>query len=438
MPQQILPPAGHLAEACLKALGPEIISVYLQRDEAVQSISLDCPEAFAPLHYPARYKVFYGGRGGAKSWSVARVLVGLAAKKPLRILCTREFQSSINDSVHRLIVDQIHSAGLSEYFTITQTSITSTAGAQFLFKGLRRSIQEIKSIEGIDICWVEEAQTISHTSWEILIPTIRKEGSEIWITFNPEEEKDPTYQRFIVNAPPSAVVVKVGWQDNPHLPQTLEDERLYMLEADPEAYEHVWGGHCRTISDAVIFRGRFEVSDFDDPPEGTRLYYGADWGFSVDPTALVRCWIDGDYLKVDQEAYGVRVELDSIADLFQSVPGVKDWPIIADSSRPETISHVRRKGFHISASPKWPGSVEDGIAVMKGFRKIIIHERCKRTAEEFRLYSYKTDKLTNDILPIIVEKHDHCIDAIRYSLSGFIKANNIFDDRGAEDYPDDY
>jgi phage terminase large subunit len=398
---------------------------------------LDVPPRFQGLFNPARYKVFYGGRGGAKSWSFSRALVRAAKEKPLRILCTREFQSSIGDSVYRLIADQITEAGFDDFFNVTQASITSAAGAQFLFKGLRRSIQEIKSTEGIDICWVEEAQSISNSSWEILIPTIRKECSEIWISFNPEDEKDPTYQRFVINTPPNTIIEKVGWEDNPHLPATLEAERLYMLAVDPEAYDHVWGGNCRTISDAVIFRNRFEVSTFDGPIPGTRLYYGADWGFSQDPTALIRCWILGDTLYVDQEAYGVNVELDSLPELFEKVPGAREWPIMADNSRPETISHVKRKGFNVSGAPKWPGSVEDGLAVLKGFRKIVIHERCKRTAEEFRLYSYKTDRLTNDILPIIVDKHNHCIDAIRYSLSGYIKANNIFDNSGVKDFPDE-
>jgi len=422
---------------CFSTLEPEVLDRTVSHLRAMEAVVIDMPPKFTALMTPARYKVFYGGRGGAKSWSIARALVKLAAEKPLRILCTREFQSSIGDSVYRLICDQIISTGLSAVFTVTQASITSAAGAQFIFKGLRRSIQEIKSMEGIDICWVEEAQTISNASWEILIPTIRKEGSEIWISFNPEDSNDPTYQRFVVSPPPGAIVEKVGWEDNPHLPQTLEAERLYMLEVDPEAYEHVWGGHCRTISNAVIFRGRFEIGDFDEPTPGTRLYYGADWGFSQDPTAMGRCWIDGDTLKIDQEAYQVGVELDALADLFDTVPGAREWPIMADSSRPETISHVKRKGFKIAGAPKWPGSVEDGIAVLKGFRKIIIHERCKRTAEEFRLYSYKTDRLTGEVLPIIVSKHDHIIDSLRYALSGFIKANNLFDEISDKRYPDE-
>lgn len=419
------------AEALLSKWVPQMPPGALQkvaaRFEVLSADSITIPPKFQGLLNPARYKIYYGGRGAAKSWSIARVLVKRASKEPLRILCTREFQSSINDSVYRLICDQIHEANLDEFFEITQTSITSTAGAQFIFKGLRRSINEIKSMEGIDIAWVEEAQTISNNSWQILIPTIRKEGSQIWISFNPEEETDPTYQRFVVNTPPNSIKEKVGWEDNPHLPATLEAERLYMLQVDPEAYEHVWGGACRQISDAVIFRGRFEIDDFPEPPEGTRLYYGVDWGFSVDPMALVRCFILDDTLYVDHEAYGVGVELDDLPAKFNEVPGADKWPVAADNARPETISHMRRKGYNVTGAPKWKGSVEDGLAVLKGFKTIVIHARCKHTAEEFRLYSYKTDPLTNEVLPIIVSKHDHTIDAIRYALSGYIKASNFFD-----------
>ena len=395
------------------------------------------PPAFKGLFTHKRYKIYYGGRGGAKSHSFARALVKMAAEKPLRILCTREFQSSIADSVHRLISDCIHESKLGDYFTITKTTISSSVGSVFIFKGLRRSINEIKSTEGVDICWIEEAQSISNTSWEILIPTIRKENSEIWISFNPCEETDPTYQRFIMHTPPSALCQKVGYADNPYLPSTLEAERCYMLEVDPEAYAHVWGGECRTISDAVIFRGRFEVDDFDPPPPGTRLYYGVDWGFSQDPVALVRCWISGDKLYVDQEAWGIGVELDHLPDLFASVPGSRDWRIEADNSRPETVSHVKRRGFNIVSAPKWSGSIEDGLAVLKGFRKIVIHPRCRHAQEEFRLYSYKTDPLTNEILPIILDKHNHVIDALRYALSGIIKSNNFFDDIVMKDYPEE-
>jgi len=371
-------------------------------------IEIKLPPKFKGLFKPARYKIYYGGRGGAKSWTIATALISRAYTEPLRILCTREFQSSIADSVHRLISDQIQALGLSQWFDITRTSITSTAGAQFFFKGLRHSIQEIKSTEGIDIVWVEEAQVISQNSWRILIPTIRKEASEIWISFNPEMDTDPTYQRFVINTPPNSVIEKVGWQDNPYFPDVLDAERRYMLSIDPEAYQHVWEGFCRQISDAQIFRGRFSVETFDEPPPNTRLYYGLDFGFSQSPTALIRCWINNKTLYIDYEAYGIGVELDDMPEFIGVVPGADKWPIMADNARPETISHLRRRGYNVEAAPKWGGSVEDGIAIIKGFQRIVIHERCEHTATDFRLYSYKVDQQTEDVLPLIEKKWDDC------------------------------
>ena len=381
---------------------------------------VDIPGKFQALIQPARYKVFYGGRGGAKSWAVARVLLGMAASRRLRILCARELQTSIADSVHRLLADQIYAMGLQQNFEIVKTAIRSTTGSEFLFKGLRMSIQEIKSTEGVDICWVEEAQSVSADSWDILIPTIRKQGSEIWVTFNPREESDPTYQRFVMKPQPGAIVEKVGWQDNPWFPPTLDAERRYMLSIDPDAYHHIWGGHCRTISQAVIFGKRISIDAFETP-EGARFFHGADWGFANDPTTLVRSFIKDECLYIDAEAFGYGVEIDETAQLFDSIQTSRDWPIKADAARPETISFLRRQGFNITPADKWQGSVEDGIAHLKAFKQIIIHERCKHMQEEQRLYSYKVDKVTGEILPIIVDAHNHGWDAVRYSLDGYIQ-----------------
>jgi len=392
-----------------------------------KEIEIVLPPKFKGLFKPARYKIYFGGRGGAKSWTFATALIARAYSESLRILCTREFQNSITDSVHRLLADRISALKLDKWFNVTRTEITAQSGSQFIFKGLRHSIQEIKSTEGIDIVWVEEAQVISEDSWETLIPTIRKENSELWIGFNPGEEKDPTYQRFVVNTPPNSIIEKVGWEDNPWFPPVLDAERRYMLEVDPEAYEHVWGGHCRKLSDAVIFRGKFSVETFGEPPKGTRFYYGLDFGFAVSPIAFTRCWIQNDYLYVDYEAWGVGVELDDTPALLDTIPGARKWPIKADSSRPETISHLKRKGFDVSAAEKWPGSVEDGLAVLKGFRKIIIHERCMHTAEEFRLYSYKVDRQTDEVLPIIIKRWDNFPDALRYALVGLIRVGFFAD-----------
>jgi phage terminase large subunit len=382
--------------------------------------NIQFPAAFEGLFQPSRYKCYWGGRGGAKSWALARALLLKAVAGQLRILCARELQTSIADSVHRLLSDQIQAMNLDPYFEVARNSIKSVTGSEFLFKGIRHSVQEIKSLEGVDICWVEEAQSVSAASWEILIPTIRKQSSEIWISFNPVEESDPTYQRFVLHPPPDAIVRKVGWEDNPWFPATLDAERRYMLELDLEAYEHIWGGHCRKISEAVIFAKRVSIEAFDTP-DGARFFHGADWGFANDPTALVRCFIQDDCLYIDQEAFGYGVEIDETPQLFDSIPTARYWPIKADSSRPETISYMRRRGFNIMPAEKWEGSVEDGIAHLKGFRRIVIHQRCKHLQEERRLYSYKVDPKTREVLPIIVDKHNHGWDAIRYSLDGYIQ-----------------
>ncbi|WP_283149001.1 PBSX family phage terminase large subunit [Silvimonas soli] len=388
------------------------------------AINLEFAPKFAPLFKPKRYKVFHGGRGGAKSWEIARALVLLASCKKLRILCAREVQNTIKDSVHKLLKDQIESLGLLPWFTITDTSIKSTTGSEFIFKGLRYDVQGVKSTEGIDICWVEEAQTVSADSWEVLIPTIRKEGSEIWISFNPKEEVDPTYQRFVLNPPDDSVVVEVNYCDNPWFPEVLRKEMEYCKRVDFDAYEHIWLGKPRKISAAVIFSGRYRVDAFPDDLwiKAERLFFGADFGFAQDPSTLIRCFILENKLYIEHEAYGVGVELDEMHQLYDSVPSSRDWPIKGDNSRPETISYMHRQGFSISAADKWPGCVEDGITHLRGFEEIIIHERCKHTADEARLYSYKVDKQTNEVLPIIVDKHNHCWDAIRYALDGYIQA----------------
>lgn len=382
-------------------------------------VEISAPFAFALLE-PWRYKVWHGGRGGAKSWQVARMLLVRAHQRKTRILCVREFQNSIADSVHRLLCDQIGCLGLGPYFSATANGIKSACGSEFLFKGLRRSINEIKSTEGVDICWVEEAQTVGEESWKILIPTIRKEGSEIWVTFNPDEESDPTFQRFIVNTPPGAKVILVNYYDNPWLPETLRLEMEYCRAANSDDYRHIWLGECRRRSSAEVFGGKWVVDAFEVPPDAV-FYYGADWGFSHDPTVLMRCFERDADLYIDREAWGIGVDISDTPDLFRSVPGAETWPIKADSARPETISALRRAGFNITAAPKWPGSVQDGIIFLRGYRRIVIHERCKHMIDEAKLYRYKTDPKTGEVLPVLMPGNDHCIDALRYALSGRIR-----------------
>ena len=381
---------------------------------------IEFPDPFQPLFQPARYKVFYGGRGAGRSWSCARALLLMGVAKQLRILCARETQLSIADSVHKLLGEQVDILELSNFYDVQKSRIIGANGTEFLFKGIKHNPQEIKSTEGVDVAWVEEAQAVSENSWNILIPTIRKDNSEIWITFNPGEEADPTYQRFVLNPPPGAVVKKVNWHDNPWLPKVLRDEMEYLRRVDYDAYLHVWEGEPRTISDAVIFKGKFTVEPFDTPTDA-RFYFGADWGFSQDPTTLVRAFVRDKSLYIDHEAYGIGVDIDKTPALFDAVPDSRKWQIYADSARPETISYMKRAGFKIAACEKWSGSVEDGIAFLRSFERIIIHERCKHTAEEFRLYKYKVDAQSNEVLPVIVDKHNHCTDSLRYALGRLIR-----------------
>lgn len=370
----------------------------------------------------ARYKVAYGGRGSGKSWTVARCLLLFALKSKIRILCTRQLQTSIKDSVHKLLCDSIEALGFSNYFEITRDSIRCYNGSEFIFKGLQNQTNEIKSIEGIDYCWVEEAQSVSKDSWEILIPTIRKEGSEIWVTFNPDREEDATYQRFIKAPPPDSIVELVNYNDNPWFPDVLRREMDYDKEVDYGKYEHIWLGKTVIDTDAQIYHGKFELKEFETP-EDTIFYYGADWGFANDPTAVIRCFIKEQCLYIDYETGGVGVEFEELPQLFDLIPEVRKWEIRCDSARPETISYMLRQGFKTVACPKWKGSVEDGIEYIRSFRKIYVHTRCKHTYEEFKFYSYKQDKNTGDILPIVLDKDNHYLDALRYALNPYIQKN---------------
>lgn len=397
----------------------------------------DLPKYAQHLFQPRRYKVFYGGRGAGRSWTIARGLLILGAQKKLRILCAREYQKSIQDSVHRLLRDQIDMLEIPGY-TVTNREITHAGtGTNFLFEGLKYNTNRIKSLEGVDICWVEEAESVSKDSWEILIPTIRKEGSEIWVSFNPDLEGDPTYQRLVINQPPNSLVLPVSWEDNPWFPDTLREEKDYLYSVDPDAAEHVWGGSCRSHSDAQILKGKWRVEAFEPAGHWKGPYYGADFGH-VDPTTCIELWIQPPKergrsrsqgsLMIRKEAYKVGLDLDKTRQFWQKHLGtyIVQRVVKADNSRPETISYLKRHGMRrISAAMKWPGSIEDGIAYLRQFEEIVIHPDCVHTREEAKLYSFKVDRLTGEVLPDIVDKHNHCLDAIRYALSSAIRTRKV-------------
>lgn len=237
---------------------------------------IEFPDKLDFLFTPSRYKIAYGGRGSAKSWSCARALLLQATWNPLRVLCAREYQNSIQESVHRLLSDQVAALGLQSNFEVLQSATRGNNGSEFIFAGLKTDTAKIKSTEGIDIVWVEEADKVSANSWDVLIPTVRKPGSEIWITFNPHLQNDATFQRFVVNPPPDAVVREINWRDNPWFPDELEKERLHCMNTDPDLYRHIWEGECLPAGDNQLIgmdeaytaaERKYEPSEYEHAPK---------------------------------------------------------------------------------------------------------------------------------------------------------------------------
>ncbi len=341
-------------------------------------------------------------------------------------VCVREFQKSLKQSVKRLLELKIEELGVGSYFEVQDKLIKNRHGAGLIiFEGMQNhTADSIKSLEGFDRAWVEEAQSLSQRSLDMLRPTIRKPGSELWFTWNPREASDPIDALLRGSKPPpDAVVIEVNWQQNPWFPDVLRAEMEYDRNRDPDKYAHVWQGQYLQNSEARVFRN-WRVEEFDAPADAVHRL-GADWGFAVDPTVLVRCHIVGRTLYIDHEAYMVGCEIMDTPSLFMTVPEAEKWPIVADSSRPETIAHMRKNGFpKIMAAVKGPKSVEEGIEWLKSF-DIVVHPRCTHTIDELTLYRYKSDPLTGRVLPVLEDKSNHLIDALRYACEGVRRAANV-------------
>ena len=350
----------------------------------------------------------------------------------LRWVCIREVQKSLEQSVKRLLEDEIERLGVGKAFDVLNTEIRTPGGGLIIFQGMQNhTADSIKSLEGYDGAWVEEAQTLSQRSLDLLRPTLRKEESELWFSWNPVNESDPVDAFFRgKEKPPGAIVVEANYRDNPWFPDVLRDEMEWDRKRDPDKYAHIWMGGYLKNSEARVFRN-WKTEAFETPANA-RFYYGADWGFSVDPSVLVRCWIDGRTLYVDHEAYAVGCEIDDTPALFagdderkrwtnprgrKGIPGALKWPIVADSARPETISYMQRRGFRIVPAKKGAGSVADGIEFLKSY-DIVVHPRCRHTIDELTLYSYKIDKQTGEVLPVLEDKKNHVIDSLRYAVEG--------------------
>lgn len=344
----------------------------------------------------------------------------------LKSVCIREVQKSLSQSVKALIEDKIEKFGLWDYFEPQRDRIKLKKGTgQIIFQGLQNhTADSIKSLEGYKVAWCEEAQSLSQLSLDLLRPTIRTPGSELWFTYNPRYEDDPIDVFFRGASPPKECVLKqVNWRDNPWFPDVLRDEMEYDRDRDLDKYQHVWeGGHVQS-SEARVFKN-WKVDEFEAPPEAEHQL-GCDFGFSIDPSVLVRCHIVGKDLFIDYEAYRIGCEIVDTPALFMTVPDSEKWPMVADSARPETISHLRKHGFpKIFKAVKGARSVEEGIEWLKSFN-IVVHPRCKHVIQELTLYKYKEDPTTGRVLPLLEDKDNHCIDALRYACESARRASKV-------------
>lgn len=325
---------------------------------------------------PSRYKVCHGGRAAGRSWTFSRKLILRCLEQPTRALCCRELLYTIRDSVHQLLVDQIEEMGVTHMWKITDNTLRTADGYSYpIYRGLRGNAQEIKSLEGIQICWVEEGQSVSEDSWKWLIPTIREPDSEIWITMNRHLLTDPTDLRFIQNPPPNAIVAHINYDQNPWFPEVLKQEMEHDRTVDFDRYRHIWLGEPVLHTDAMVLAGKVFCEEFTPGIDWDGPYFGADWGYSIDPTAVTKSWIYGRNLYIEHEAWGRQVDMDALPGLFDTVPDIRRHTIRGDKSRPETIAWMVKHGFNVQPAIQAPGSVEDGISQLRGFERIIVHPR---------------------------------------------------------------
>lgn len=389
--------------------------------------TIDLPKVHLPkwapvLWEPFRHLALYGGRGAAKSRSIATALVLQASERHERVLCGREVQKSIRDSVKRLLDDEIDRLGLRPAFDSTDTEIRGPHDSLFLFAGIKGNANGIRSIEGVTVFWGEEAQAISQASINAVVPTIRADNGRLIWSWNPDLPTDPVDAMFRGGStPPRSIVREVNYDGNPWFPDVLREEMEYVRARDLDKFNHIWRGQYRRNSEARVF-SNWRVEDFESPSGGDyRL--GADFGFSIDPSCAVRVRVEGREIFIDHEAWGLGIEIDRLPHLFMGIPAAERWPMVADSSRPETISYLRRNGFPlIIPATKGARSVEEGVEFIKSF-DLIVHPRCQHVIDELTLYSWKTDPLTGLVLPVLGDKDNHLIDSIRYAVEGLRRAN---------------
>ena len=393
---------------------------------------VEFPVKLQCLFKKSRYKVLWGGRGGAKSWGIARALLILGTKSTLRILCAREFQTSIKDSVHKLLSDQVIALGLTEFYEVIDRTIRGKNGTEFNFVGLKNNVANVKSYEGVDICWVEEAQSVSSRSWEVLVPTIRKEGSEIWVSFNPELESDATYQRFIVHAPENALVQKINWSDNPWFPETLNMERMTLKSRDPEAYNTVWEGLCRQTVDGAVFAREIQSAELEeritkvryDPTKPVHAVFDLGW---ADSTSIWFVQFIAQEIRLIRYVEDNQQTVSHYLSLMQTFGYIYDTLWLPHDAENKTLAAngrsiqeiVKNAGFKTKIIPRT--SIADSInAARTIFRNCWFdRDNCYDGLQCLRHYRYEVDPDTKQFSKNpLHDQYSHGADAFRMIALG--------------------
>ncbi len=393
-----------------------------------------CPDYGSIFYRPIRNTVVHGGRSSGKTTTAVRDITLLLTQKPLRLICGRQFMSAINKSIKQVFVEAIKELQLNSFFKIMDTEIKAINGSQIDFMGFDRNEGNIKGLQSYDICLIDEAQDISRSVLDTLKPTIRKDGSRLIFLMNRRHTTDAVDVDYIQHANNNTQVHHVNYYKNPFFSKEAEIERLHCLKTQAGRYGHIWLGEHDYNANTRVFNN-WTIKEFETDKQAM-FRLGADWGYAIDPTCAVRCYINCKTLYIDYEAYKIGCEIVDIPDLFMAIPEANRWIMYADSARPETISHLNNNGFpKLMKASKGKGSVEEGIAWLQSY-DIIVHPRCKHVIEELATYSYKVNRQTNEVLPILEDKNNHLIDSLRYATEALRKIfkNDNYDDYEYDDW----
>jgi len=398
-------------------------------------IEAEFPAKLSFLDEPHRYKVAYGGRGSGKSWGFARALLALAIKDKLRILCAREVQRSIKQSVHQLLSDQIQAMGFGQYYEVLENEIRCVSGSQINFTGLaNNTVESIKSFEGVDIVWVEEAQTVSKKSWDILIPTIRKPDSEIWVTFNPDLDSDDTYKRFVIDTPDNAKVVKVNWIDNPWFPKVLDAERLHS-KATSDDYDNIWEGECKTAVDGAIYANEIReaqenkrITNVPYDPE-LKVHVVMDLGWN-DSMSVILCQKGVSDLRIIKYIEDDHRTLDSYSAELKNLPYNWGQMYLPHDGQTKDFKYgtsaeeiMRRHGWDVRIVPRL--DVESGIKLARiNFHRCYFDKSTERLIECLKHYRRSINATTNEPGAPLHDEYSHGADAFRYLCVSADKFSN--------------